>query len=121
MNNHRPLRPISEPYAGNGATIARLRPSLHLSPKESSLQHQIRIAESGASYNVTGAVTLTSDEPVKAAARALREAGADEHDIIFVTGPCVTVAPVSIYSILKPREKPRRSDIDRWMMGMARN
>jgi hypothetical protein len=82
------------------------------------VQHRIHISGER-EFDVTGAVTLTSHEPVIAAARALREAGADEHDIIFVTGPCVAILPATIFAILKPRRRPLQSEI-RAMLGMAR-
>jgi hypothetical protein len=77
--------------------------------------HRIHIS----GESVTGAVTLTSHEPVIAAAQALRDAGADEHDEIAVTCADCTILPVAIRAILKPRQNPRQSDI-RQMLGMAR-
>ena len=58
-------------------------------------------------YAVTGAVSiLSTPTPVRDAALALREAGHPKSDLIAVASGEVTIVPVSIGSILRPRPAP---------------
>jgi hypothetical protein len=79
------------------------------------LQHRIHIS----GERVTGAVALTSREPVIAAAKALLALGHAPSDMLHVTCPDVTIVPQSIGKLAAPRPKPRQSEI-RQMLGMAR-
>jgi hypothetical protein len=73
------------------------------------MQHRIRVTGD----RVSGAVTLTSDEPIIAAARALIESGASPSDILRVdTGGDVTIAPMSLHSFAAPRQRTLKSESD---------
>ncbi len=76
----------------------------------------IRAADREGEYSVdyNGSPIVTdSARPIREAAESLRSNGADDHDLLLVTGACATFLPVSIFSILKPRSKALRSDIER--------
>ncbi len=54
----------------------------------------------------SGLSILSTSTPVRDAALALREAGHPESDLIAVASGEVTIVPVSIGSILRPRPAP---------------
>ena len=74
--------------------------------------HRIHIS----GERVTGAVTLTSHEPVIAAAKALLALGHAPSDELSVTCPVVTIVPQSLAKLASPRKPPRKSDV----LAMAR-
>jgi hypothetical protein len=92
----------------------------------STLNHQIRlhVAAVPGKYNVehAGAILVAdSDAPVIAAAHALKASGFDDHDMLHVVSSDCTWSPMPLHRLTAPRSKPRKSEIDRWQMGMSRN
>jgi hypothetical protein len=66
-------------------------------------QHCVTVEPADKGFSVRGAVSIPSTKaPVVDAAKALREAGAPDGDILLVSGSCVSVLPVTIGAALKP-------------------
>jgi hypothetical protein len=76
------------------------------------LQHHIRSNQIAAGkYAVTGAVSiLSTPTPVRDAALALRAAGHPDSDLIAVNCGDITIVPMSLGSILRPRPAPPKFD-----------
>jgi hypothetical protein len=71
-------------------------------------QHRITIEPAGSGFSVRGAVAIASTKaPVMDAARALREAGAPDADLVVVAGSVISVSPTTIGAVLKPRKLPQ--------------
>ena len=69
-----------------------------------------------------GAILVTDSEtPVIAAAHALKANGAHDQDTIHLVSSDCTWSPMPLHRLTAPRSKPRKSEIDRWQMGMSRN
>ncbi len=69
------------------------------------------VADGG--YHVAGAVTLTSHEPVIAAARAILALGADDHDTLHVTGADCSIADQPLHLLAADYRPPLRSALAR--------
>jgi hypothetical protein len=78
------------------------------------MQHHIRVAGSV----VTGAVSLTSPEPIIASARELLARGASPDDVLCVDAGEVNISPMSLESILRYRPTPNRHAALREMLGI---
>jgi hypothetical protein len=78
------------------------------------MRHVIRINQiSAGRYCVTGATAIgDTASPVQDAALSLREAGYPDSDLIAVNCGEITVLPASLGSILRPRRKLLRSEIE---------
>jgi hypothetical protein len=78
------------------------------------MRHHIRVSGN----RVSGAVTLTSPEPVKAAATELLARGASPDDVLHVDAGEVNISPMSLASIIKARPTPGRGEMIREMLGI---
>ena len=77
------------------------------------MQHRIQIHPSNrpGRHNVTGACRVDyTATPISDAARAILAAGASPSDMLHVAGGDVTILPMSLGSILRPRRAPPKFD-----------
>ena len=67
---------------------------------------------------VSGAVSLTSAQPIIDAAKALLAAGASPDDVLHVDAGEVNIAPMTLASVLRSRPTPGRTEMMRTMLGL---
>jgi hypothetical protein len=79
------------------------------------MRHTITISPAAleGEYRVAGAVTLTSREPVKDAARELLARSASERDTLHVTGADCSIADQPLWKLAAEYRPPLRSDMAR--------
>lgn len=77
-------------------------------------RHHIRLTGN----RVSGAVSLVSPEPVKAAAAELLARGASPDDVLHVDAGEVNVLPMTQASVLRSRPTPGRTEMMRTMLGL---
>ena len=71
-------------------------------------QHRVTIKGETGDYAVTGACSIPSTKhPVQDAARALRDLGHSDHDLIVASGSVISISPTEIGAVLKPRNLPQ--------------
>jgi hypothetical protein len=78
-------------------------------------RHHIRLS----GQRVSGAVSLTSNEPVIAAARELLARGASPADVLVVDAGEVNIAPMSLGRLVAPRITARRQEYLRDLLGLS--
>ena len=76
------------------------------------MQHHIRINQIAAGrYAISGATAITSSaSPIPDAALALRDAGHPDSDLLAVNCGDITILPMSLGSILRPRPAAPKFD-----------
>jgi hypothetical protein len=78
------------------------------------MKHHIRLTGN----RVTGAVALTSAEPIIAAARELLARGASPDDVLCIDAGEVNISPMPLGKIAAPRITPRRQEFLREMLSL---
>ena len=89
-------------------------PGLQTGPARAMTRHHIRLNGN----RVTGAVSLVSPEPVKAAATELLARGASPEDTLHVDAGEVNISPMTLGKIAAPRITPNRHAWLREMLGL---
>ena len=77
------------------------------------MNYSIRVEPADKGFAVRGAVSIPSSKaPIVDAAKALKAAGASDHDVIVANGSVVSISPTMIGAVLNYAPSAKRRDIE---------